>query len=177
MKTFVKIFHEDALERRSPTGGWSQIQPPQGDLELHINKWLLSNDLRLTDIRMSDEFDPVVQHAGGESRRRATRCVLLYCSPDPEYVPPEVGKTARILAPLPLPAGATAPTVDVIMHTAEGERPGQAMCGVFGVPEGQKLNVEDEEAAPLPLFSPDLDLAKFRTLFGNVKTKDKDKEE
>ena len=46
-----------------------------------------------------------------------------------------------------------------------------AMAGIFGVPEGFKIGQEDELPALVPLFSPDLDLTVFGTLFGNVEKK------
>lgn len=70
--------------------------------------------------------------------------------------------------PVPLIEGAKAPTIYVTRTDATGKRPAQAMAGIFPVPEGTKLSMDDSEPAPIPLFSPDFDLRRYRHVFGNV---------
>jgi hypothetical protein len=43
------------------------------------------------------------------------------------------------------------------------------MAGVFGVVEGDKLNLDDDVPAPSVLLSPDWDWPYGAELFGNVK--------
>jgi len=83
--------------------------------------------------------------------------------------PPEIVQEPRDgRKDIPLKAGATAPTVPAFLKTPDGLRPVQAMAGVFGVPEGEKLSPTDDEPAPPPLLSKSCDLRKYGDVFGNL---------
>ena len=119
-----------------------------GEADARINRWVDSAKVRVLDVKTQ----PVT---GG------MLYTLLYAGSI------ATGKNP-LGPPVPLISGAKAPTVSVTRLHQDGYRPAQAMAGVFGVPEGNKLSMDDDKPAPVPVFSPDVDLMQYADLFGNT---------
>jgi len=124
-----------------------------GDADARINKWVRGAKVQLVDVKT----EPVT---GG------VLYTILYQGEPADSAENVLGP------PLPLMVGAKAPTVWVTRIYTDGKRPAQAMAGIFGVPEGEKFSFEDESPAPVPLFSPDVNLLKYYDMFENLEKSD-----
>lgn len=146
---------------------------PQMDFQ--INKWVNENDLLLIDIKLfvDTTASRLVKDKGTDVwERLVTKTyIVLYEPQNPDAFDYAHVASEERLPPIPLKAGAVAPTIEVTATEKGVPRLAMAMAGVFGVPEGFKLNSEDNEPALVPLFSPDLELSKYGKLFGNVEKK------
>jgi hypothetical protein len=142
-------------------------------MDFQINRWANEHDLLLIDVKFTQESTSprIVKEGNTEVWERVTTntYVVLYeaCNPESFDYEHTAGSEERAPA-MPLKEGAKAPTVEITAVERGVSRPAMAMAGIFGVPEGYKLNPGDEEPAPIPLFSPNLDLKSYGKLFGNV---------
>ena len=98
---------------------------------------------------------PSVQTITGSEPTAATSVGMIEASAEPE---------AQV--------GPKIPTVPGTLQNAQTgaiiEKDGQLQAGVFGVPIGGKLDAEDTEPAPTPLFSPAINLIQYVDMFGNI---------
>lgn len=173
-KQYARIFSETYIERRRGNGGWTHFAPKgRVPVDFQINRWANEKNVLLLDVKLTmDQTDPrLVKEGTTEVWERAVSCqyVVLYRPLTPEIFEYEsLASEENKAAPLPMKEGALAPTVEITAVEGGTSRAAYAMAGVFGVPEGFKLTPDDDEPAPLPLFSPDLDLKVYGKLFGNV---------
>lgn len=166
-RNYVKTFTEHTVERRRSLYAWSPTEESKIDKDL--NDWVFEKCVCITDIRTTDEVtDNKLVKVGGEEvweRQRLTKYVVLY-QPIGEF--DYEGAHPKVVSETPLQEGAKSPAFEVIIEDTGGIRKAFVMAGVFGVPEGQKYSMEDTEIALTPLFSPDLQLSKYKGLFENI---------
>lgn len=162
MKRFVHTFFETIPEILSEvTGEWIPAGDRDGDIDQQINKFATVNpQIKIVDIKQSEN---TYAHATNPNARYhgLTYAVMYEAeSAVAQYQPQKEVK--------PDPA-ATAPTLEALQIEAGRKTKVHMMCGIFCVREGSKLDNADEEPAPKPLFSPDLDLKSYADFFGNIK--------
>lgn len=173
-KQYTRIFSETYIERRRGNGGWMHFAPKgRTPVDFQINRWANEKNVLLLDVKLTtDQTDPRLVKEGTTDvweRTISYQYVILYRPLTPEAFEYEHVATEEEKAlPMPMKDGALAPTVEITAVEGGTSRPAYAMAGVFGVPEGFKFATDDDEPAPLPLFSPDLDLKVYGKLFGNV---------
>lgn len=152
----IKTFIERVTEKFTGVG-W-EVQPAtETPFEKQFNDWAKVSGATVKQLVVHEDSDSGLM---GDVRIRTFRCYALYDSeevafPSPVLPPPE--------APRPW-----IPTVEVTLVESGGTRKMQAMAGACGVPQGYKLGADDTEPAPSPLFSPDVDLRKYATLFRSI---------
>lgn len=162
MKRFVRTFFETIAEGQSElTGEWVSSGPRYNNIDTQINDFATSNPtVKIIDVKNVESIYP---HATEPNlRHRQLTYVLIYES-DKEIVAYEKDIV------MPLPPGAQSPTIEA-WGTENGRRMKfQIMCGVFPAQEGHKMERGDTRPAPVPVFSPSLDLQQMQHYFGNIK--------
>lgn len=170
----MRIFSEVFTERRRGSSGWVVAIPKhRTSLDSQINLWASEHDVRLMDVKLNSEStdSKLVKEGNADVWERVTscQCIILYEPLNPEVFDYEhQANEEEKIPPMPVKVGATAPTVEVSVTEKGVVRTAYAMAGVFGVPEGLKLGMEDDGPAPVPLLSPDMDWKPYARLFGNV---------
>lgn len=164
---FVHTFVEQYTEEQTlPDEPWT-TRMREGSIDKQINDFVSREKALIVGLTpLPDELsaamnDPV--NAGTKIRLRTIRYVLVFAKTAES---PDSGETDM---PIPLKKNATAPTVEATRMIGKEKRAVQAMAGVFGVPEGDKLHPDDDELAPVTLLSPDFEVWKYEGLFGNIK--------
>ena len=119
---------------------------------------------------MTSAYSPVETLPDGRLQRTiTTTCAVTYQGVAPTApTSAEAKSEAFNEPPLPPAPDAKAPTVEVMMIQDGRRCKAYAMAGIFGVPEGMKLHPDDNKPAPVPVFSPDLDLKTLAGYFGNI---------
>lgn len=174
---FIQEFYDLVVERRRSTASpWVPVDPNRKPVTNAINEWIKSKQAIIYDVkRFVESTEPQLISVGRDSlfeRTTSLTYVILYELPVQEA---ELSQQA-VMAAIPARVDAVSPTMEVTLNdpSANNKRI-NIMVGTFGVKEGQKFSQEDEEPAPIPVFSPDLDLGPYSFLFGNIKPKGADK--
>jgi hypothetical protein len=146
-KIFVQSFTED-IEETQPLGYASApwvAGPRPNNIDQQVNRWVMETGNRIVSIVPTTSIE-------GDSVRRNRHLVYAV--------------TYEVLdeQQLPRPAG-NAPCVAVTRIEGDEHSADFCMAGVFGVPEGAALALDDEEAAPIPVFSPDFNVGKYAAWF------------
>lgn len=159
-KRYVRTFSEQYAEKWVD-GKWVEDERPN-HLDKQINDWVSSGDVEIVSLQPSARMDS----GDGTKRVWAVTCTVLYLPAGETVV---AGKKIEMSGPPIMPkAGAKAPTVEVIRTDNAGKRLTYAQAGIFGIPEGDRLALEDTQSVPTPLFSPDFDIKQYKEFFGNV---------
>lgn len=159
MRTFSELYTE-TLD--NATNEW--VPDRKNAIDKQINEWLSEAHVSIDNITAHERIENEFESDKRRKRWRSIAYVVLYSAPqEPE------AKSEKEAPEIPLKLGAGAPTVEVIKIEGGVKRRAQAMAGIFGVPEGDRLHPVDNEPAPVPVFSPDCDLTPYVDYFGNVK--------
>ncbi len=141
------------------TGEWIPAGTREGSIDDQINSFASKNpQVSIIDIKQSENTYPHASNPNG--RYHGLTYVVMYSAEAAV-----VGyQSEREIKP---EATATAPTLVGVQIEAGRKTKVHMMCGIFCVREGAKLDNEDTEPAPVPLFSPTLDLKQYADFFGS----------
>lgn len=143
------------------TGEWIPAGTRDASIDDQINEFATKNpQISIVDIKQSENLYPHASNPTG--RYHGLTYAVMYAAEAavPGYQP------EREIKP---DATAVAPTIVGVQIEAGRKTQVHMMCGIFCVREGAKLDPEDTEPAPAPLFSPNLDLKQYADFFGNIK--------
>lgn len=162
MRRFVRTFFETMLEVESELSGeWVATGTRPNNIDNQINAFANANaGVRIVDVKNTDSVYPHTIEAN--MRHRNLTYAVIYESEREivEYEPEQL---------VPLPPGATAPTIEAYAVEGGIKKKFQIMCGVFPGREGFKMHAGDTKLAPVPVFSPDFDVNRLSKHFGNLK--------
>lgn len=164
---YVQSFYERFTESR--LGSESEWEPDNRPhpIDKQLNDWVDNEGALIVDIK--EECS--TEYLNENHRMHYVKYLVVYTASSATVEDDHKPTQAITAPPVPIKAGAKAPTVVVIQKDSKGSRQASAMAGLFGVPEGYRFGADDTEPAPVPIFSPDFDIRKYADLFGNVEAR------
>ena len=157
MSRSIKTFEERLLIRHWNSEAVRIVEQHTQRADEQITEWLEANPAYQLE---TVQVDTQIQTIQNEQYLLRTYAVLYFLKEGVVKVPAE--------KVIPLIKGAVAPTIVAKRSAPDGVRSVQVMAGMFVAVEGDKFHPDDEQPAPVPLFSPEFDPRIYADHFGNV---------